>query len=402
MSKKIALLSLYDNTNYWNKLQNYAVQEIIKRHVDWKIITIKNYNKIDIWMNIKLWIYDFFKECKNTSIFNAFFHFIKKPFILIIRIVKNNYTKHNKDPFLEQQLINRMNSFIKFDNLIRKSDFIVNAYKPNTKLLEWFDYYIVGSDQVWNPRGVWIMPLFTLWYIKDNNKKISFSASFAVNSLPEWNKKGMKEISKFKSISVREIRGKEIIEEYTKRKDIQVLLDPSMLLPIESRNKISTYPKLFSEIWFKKNKYIFCYFLWNIDEKTKSEIERIARENECKITYIMDKNDPFFTSWPSEFIWLIKNAYLICTDSFHGSAFSLLYNKPFVVFNRIDPGQKEWEKNSMNSRITTLLEKFQINNRYFNGKIDNELLIPNYPQFETILNQEKLKADKFLKQAFSE
>ena len=403
MSKKIALLTLYGNYNYWNKLQNYAVQEIIKKYVkDSEITTIKNHGKTTVKSLIKIWIDYFINECKKESIFKVLFQLIKKSFNVIFNTIKKIYFKWEKNPLYEKQITNRSKNFIEFDKYIKTSDFNIDNCNPKTELLKWFDYYIVGSDQVWNPWLTRITPFFTLWYIKDNYKKISFSASFAANSLPKWNQKRMKEISKFKAISVRETRGKEIIEEYTGRKDIQVLLDPTMILSIESRDNVSKCPQQFKELWFKNNKYIFCYFLWNIREKTKSEIERVSKKHNCKIIYIMDINDPFYTCWPSEFIWLIKNAFLICTDSFHWSAFSLLYNRPFVVFNRIDPWQKEGEKNSMNSRIITLLEKFKVNDRYFSWEIDDKLLTTNYSQFERILNEEKIKADNFLKQAFSE
>lgn len=399
---KIALLTLYNN-NYWNKLQNYAVQEIIKKYVrNWEITTIRNNGKVTIKILLITWINYLFKEYKNTWIINTILQIIKKSLNILICTIKGNCSKWEKILFQEKQLSNRTNSFNKFNKHIKSSDFIEDVYRPNRKNLEWFDYYIVGSYQVRHPRSIHLMPLFTLWYIKDNNKKIAFSASFAIDHLPKWNSKGIKDISKFKAISVRETKWKEIIEEYTDRKDVQVLLDPTMLLPVESRDKISICPSQFKELWFENNKYIFCYFLWSITEKAKHEIERIAKEQNNKIIYIMDINDPFYTCWPSEFVWLIRNAYLVCTDSFHWSVFSLLYNKPFLVFNRVDPWQKEWEKNSMNSRLVTLLEKFQIKNRYFNWKIDNKLLMPDYPQFKNILNQEKIKADKFLKQAFDE
>ena len=399
---RIAILTLYGNYNFWNKLQNYAVQEIIKKNIgNWEIITIKNHIKTNIKDLIKIWLDYLHNEYKKTWIYKTIYLFIKKSFNVIINTTKKIVLKNNKQE-IKKELIIRNNNFIKFDEQIKTSKFTIDATKPRIELLESFDYYVVWSDQVRNPWECWIRQLFTLWYIKNNSKKIAFSASFWINSLPRWNKKRMNEISKFKAISVRETRGKEIIEEYTDRKDVQVLLDPTMLLPIENRDKVSKRPELFEESWFICNKYIFCYFLWNIEEKSKSEIERIAKEKNYKIIYIMNINDPFYTCWPAEFIWLVKNSYLICTDSFHWSVFSLLYNKPFVVFNRIDTWQKIWEKNSMNSRIITLLEKFKINDRYFNWRIDNKLLVPNYPQFEKILNEERIKADNFLKQAFSE
>ena len=108
----------------------------------------------------------------------------------------------------------------------------------------------------------------------------------------------------------------------------------------------------------KKPKYILNYFLGNLSPKRRKEIERVAKENNCEIINILDKNDPLYVSGPSEFLYLEKNAFLICTDSFHSSVFAILYNRPFVVFDREEKGIE-----NMGSRIDTLINKFKMNNR---------------------------------------
>ena len=89
---------------------------------------------------------------------------------------------------------------------------------------------------------------------------------------------------------------------------------------------------------------------------------KIAKEKNCKVINLLDKNDPYYVSGPSEFLWLEKHADLICTDSYHSSVFAILYNRPFVVFDRDQVGA-----DNMGSRIDTLLSKFELKNRKFNG-----------------------------------
>ena len=162
-----------------------------------------------------------------------------------------------------------------------------------------------------------------------------------------------------------------------------------MLISAEEWDKVSKKPKQ-----LKTNKYILNYFLGNISKEADIEIHRIAKENNCDIINILDKNSPFYLTGPSEFLYLEKNAFMVCTDSFHSSVFSIIYNVPFVVFEREQKGVPV-----MNSRIETLLNKFKLNDRKFTGKITNDKLKANYEDREKILEKEKKKSIDFLKRA---
>ena len=245
-----------------------------------------------------------------------------------------------------------------------------------------------GSDQVWNPKFDRLSDVDLLSFATPE-QRISFSASFGISELPEDTKEKVKrELENFKAISVREDSGKEIIENITKRKDIEVLVDPTMLLTAEEWDKVLKKPDQ-----LKTDKYILNYFLGNLSEERKQEIEKIAKENNCEIINILDKNSPFYKTGPSEFLYLEKNAFLICTDSFHSSVFAILYNRPFVVFDREDSNVK------MNSRLETLLNKFHLTNRWFNNKINEEQLIANYNEAYELLEKEREKASQFIKYA---
>jgi tRNA threonylcarbamoyl adenosine modification protein YeaZ len=277
------------------------------------------------------------------------------------------------------------------------------AYSNNTKVIPvsslkqyifgntGYDYYVVGSDQVWNPHHGKLKDLDLLVGIPDS-KRISYAASIGIDELPESVKdKAKEEWLKFKAISVREDKGKEIIEELTGRNDVQVNLDPTMLLTSEEWSKLAKRPKQ-----LKTDKYILNYFLGELSEQRKNEIERIAKENDCEIINILDKNGEFYETGPSEFLYLEQNAFLICTDSFHSSVFSILFNRPFIVFNREDINK------SMNSRIDTLINTFKLTNRNYEGKITADNLNHDYSEAFKILDSKRMEAKEYLRNALGE
>ena len=349
--KKALIFTLYGNHNYGNKLQNIAVQELLSNYdIDCKTVIFPKLKK------------------------NRFKNFIKK-------IIKILIPKYNKILRLDKI---RKSKFILFDKYIKKINF------KNINLEE-FNYIFVGSDQVWNPADDLSQQLVS--YLNKIEKKpiISISASIAVEKIPEkYIEKYRKQFLKIDYLSTREEEGKKIIIDLTNRKDINVLIDPTMIL---SRDKWDSYIK--KPAMLKNDKFILSYFLGELSDIRKSEIERIAKENNCEIINILDKNSPFYECNPSEFLYLEKNAFLICTDSFHSCVFAILYNRPFVVFDR---EQNDIPK--MNSRIDTLISKFKLKNRKYNGKkITLENLKHDYNETYIILEKERKKFDEFLTNA---
>ncbi len=280
----------------------------------------------------------------------------------------------------------RLINFLKFNKNIKFARFGIDKSHIIKNINKKYDYFITGSDQVWNPNFNRMSDIDFLVFATPE-KRVAFSASFGISEIPEDMKDYYKErLLGIKYLSVREDTGKDIIENLTGREDIQVLVDPTMLLTSEEWNKVIKKPKQ-----LKTDKYILNYFLGELSDKRKQEIERIAKENNCEIINILDKNSPFYENGPSEFLYLEKNAFMICTDSFHSCVFAILFNRPFVVFDREDSHVK------MNSRLDTLLNKFNLKSKWFNDKITKEQLQANYKEVYQILEEERKKAEKFIK-----
>ena len=355
----IGIITINDDNNYGNRLQNYATQMFLRK-LDLNPITIRNSIRLN-------------KNQKDLKYFLKF----------VIEICEN----------LEKKIIitKRRLRFKEFNKNIKFNNKIINWYGNYKKISDSCDAFVVGSDQVWNPYG----RMSDVELLNFTNKtKVAFAASLSISEFPNIdNEKIKNDLLKFSKISVREDAGKKIIEDLTGRKDIEVLIDPTMLLTANEWDCVSKKPKQLEN--FSKRKYILNYFLGELSKNRKEEINRIAIENDCNIINMLDKNDPFYQTGPSEFLYLIKNAFLICTDSFHSSVFSILYNKPFIVFDR------EGNRMNMNSRIETLLTKFKLKDKKFIDHIKEENLICDYTEAYNILEKEREKAKAFLKKALN-
>lgn len=344
--KKIGIITLNGNSNFGNKLQNYALLETLNRMDDNEVSTI--------WMNNK-------KSLKNH-----------------IKIIISS--------FIRTKGYRRVSKFKEFNKLLN-----IKRYKDLREINE-YDYLIVGSDQVWNYNFSSFN--YDLYFAINTAKKknIAYAASFGISTIEKkYEKMYKKGLNNFKSISVREYSGKEIVQDLTKRNDVEVLIDPTMLLTEDKWDKLIVAPKEFPV----DKKYILNYFLGELSEERKKEIRRIANENDCTIINILDKNDPYYAMGPKEFLYLEKNAFLICTDSFHSTVFAILFNRPFFVFEREDSEKK------MNSRLDTLLANFNFENRRFNGHISEDLLKCDYSHVDAILETERRKAEDFLSKAIN-
>lgn len=350
--KKIAIVTINDFENIGNRLQNYALQKFLEnQRVNVK--TIRNFSK-------KVGILSRFK-----SIFGNFYKSL-----------------------LRDKKSVRYTNFMKFNKNINFTFLGINKNNYSKKISNRFDYFIVGSDQVWNPNHGRLSDIDVLKGI-ESNKRISYAASFGVDSLSKSEEeKVKKEIEKFKCISVREIKGKEILSNILKDKDIFVNADPTLLLSQNEWCEIMKRP-----INMIKDRYVLNFFLGQKSGDTENKIYDFAKENNCKVIDMLDKKSDFYTCGPSEFIYLIKNAFMVFTDSFHATVFSIIFEKNFIVFDRVDSHK------NMNSRIDYLLTLFDLAERKNNIDIYNFSQAIDYSKSKKIIENQKLNSIKYIRKA---
>ncbi len=254
-----------------------------------------------------------------------------------------------------------------------------------------YNAFVIGSDQVWCDA---FFPLSAFWgeFAAPNKKVISYAASSSVKQfIPYAEKIFIKKLQRLDAISVREKTLKDYIERITDKK-ADVVLDPTFLLSKQEWLKIANPAVV------PNQKYIFCYFLGGKSAWQRKAARAYADKYGYELVhlpYIMQnirmadiylKGQGRYDVGPREFISLINGAECVFTDSFHGMAFSINFNKDFYVFNRDDKDGI----NSMTSRITDTLAMFGLTDRHITDKnavLESKTI--DYTDTNKILNQKK-------------
>ena len=222
-----------------------------------------------------------------------------------------------------------------------------------------FDCFICGSDQVFNYKLIKDDYNYMLEFVTDPAKKNSYAASFGLKSIDaEHAQKYKTLLSDFRHLSVRETQGRNIVRELLDR-ECDVVLDPVFLLSPDEWNKLVQ-----SRICTKK--YLLVY-QFSRSDRLSGMVELLAKSNNLEVVVInasfhksFGKAKYLFNVSPQEFIGLIKNAEFIVTNSFHGVAFSIIFEKQFFV--SITDGIT-----AVASRIESLLDVFGLSNRLTDG-----------------------------------
>ena len=337
--KKVGIVSCYFKDNYGSMLQAYATKKILdKNEIPNETINIK-YNKD-------------FKNGKRKYYLSQItnFKFIKNKLGMVkLKIDKKLNKQLGKNIAIRTQ---KYKEFRKEFNLSRSN----NTFKDLTnQAKELYSDVIVGSDQLWLPVNV-VADYYTLNWVPDEINKISYSTSFGFSSIPnKYVELYRNFLNRINYLSTREESGVQIIKDIVAR-DAKLVCDPTILLTKDEWHEESSKERKYDE------KYILCYFLGNNIEHRKFA-ERLRKKTGYKIVSLnhadeyVKYSDEFcdyapFDIGPMEWISLIENAEYVCTDSFHGTVFSILFNKMFFDFRR----HNNKSKVSTNSRIDSLLD----------------------------------------------
>lgn len=248
------------------------------------------------------------------------------------------------------------------------------------------DIYFAGSDQIWNTQfenGK--DPSFYLCFAPKGSVKASYAASFSVDKIAdEYKSKISKWLSDFDFVSVRESSGVDIVNSLGIRNALQTI-DPVFLLNAKE------WQSLEKEINISE-KYIVLY-----DFDMNSEIVEFARKVSnilnCKIYSVLPSkaaDRSFSQEGPNAFLYLIRNAEFVISNSFHATAFSLIFNRPFVVFNR---------KDSINTRMRDLLSGLKMSDRIISNIDTNDLNFlkdPNYSEAQGLIDLQIQKSEQFI------
>lgn len=369
--KRVIILSQPLHNNYGGLLQAFALQRIVKS-LGFQVVTDR----------IKL------KPKRKTTIHKVLSYFINK-----IKTIAKIILGHNLMTPQKYMVISRNTQYF-----IDKFIDTVSIASLSESEVEKFDIFIVGSDQVFRKLYSPVTEYF-LFALKDKKDKLklAYAASFGTDDLSEWTDDDIticKTLApKFKAISVREDSGVEIFNKVF-NSDAEHVLDPTLLLEKKEYLKI-----IEEEDAVIRSNVLMCYVLDKTPEKSNI-INQIKEKKNLNLLEIMPKEvfnkntkDIERCVYPSVSKWIagFRDADFVVTDSFHGTVFSIIFNKPFICIANKERGL---------TRFTSLLKIFNLENRLiFSSKDFSDTLLEdiNYEKVNIIWKKWKDKSIMFLK-----
>jgi len=280
----------------------------------------------------------------------------------------------------------------------------VNTMPELADLSNELDAIICGSDQIWAPTC--FDDKYFLSFVRDEKKMVAYAPSIGLTKIENVFVAGKmkKLIGRFKHLSVREQQGAELIKNLCGY-EVQVVLDPTLLYQANEWDRFTVNAKIPDD--FKKKSYAICYFLGK-SSKYENAVKSLEHKLSLPVYVIPVFQNQYskgnvlpFEVGPAEFVQLIANAKYVMTDSFHGLAFSVTYNKPFTVFKRFSDDSKL----DQNSRIYNLLDMLKLRTRLedtISFRADKSLFICDFNEANDILAKRRKESQSFLCKAIQE
>lgn len=372
---KIGILTQPLLNNYGGILQAFALQKTLAKLGHTSIVINRQFPN----------------KGKYKKILSIIFRLIKYIFVskkTIIRV----WTSKKEENIINQHFISFISNHINTSKPIKSNKELKSITKQN------FDAYIVGSDQVWRPKYSPCLENYFLDFLDKENKsiKISYAASFGVDSWelsPKETKKCSELIKKFDAVSVRENSGVDLCRDKFNF-EARLVLDPTLLLGKEE------YENLILNKDKKNSNGLFIYFL-DLNEEKKKISNIISKKLSLREFFFLPniinqdnkKSKLSERIYPSISEWLsgLMNSEFILTDSFHGTVFSIIFNKPFLSV--VNEGRGK-------TRFISLLKIFNLEERLIYSindltieKINSKL---DFDNINKILYQKKIESINFI------
>lgn len=335
---KIGLITLY-RENYGSILQCYSLKLFLNSlNNECDVLYLKDDENLFHLDVIKRKIKILIKVIFNPS-FLRFLLFSK------LGLNKNSLTKES-----ESKMDTFVGSFLK-PQCVLSADLKKNEWQNQ------YDYFVVGSDQIWNV-GHFVQP-FSFLQFAPRKKRIAVAVSFGISKIPWINQRNLRTaLSGFDLISVREETGVEIVKKYSNSKVCRIA-DPTFIYNADEWRDIAKNTKP------TQKKYILFHFLNEPNQIAVESVKWLSERLNLDVVavgynYEVLKSVNRFVYMdgdPWDYVSLIDNAEYVLTDSFHTCLFSVNFDKKFFVFNR------RYVVLSQNSRINDMLNRFSLQDR---------------------------------------
>ena len=277
---------------------------------------------------------------------------------------------------------------------------LLRSYPELYELNSEYDAFVCGSDQIWSP--ICYDDKYFLSFVENPEKMVAYAPSIGSTYIanPTIKERMSAHISRFQHLAVREQQGADLIKSLTGQ-IARVVLDPTLLINAAEWDEFAAVEKTNK---LADKEYILCYFLGEPD-KYMDYVKRISAK--MGVSYYVipqtikqkkSKNVVPFEVGPSEFVSLVRNAKYVCTDSFHGMAFSINYNIPFSVFKRF----RDNDPKNQNSRVLNLLKILNLENRLvdYTDKTDITAMFScDFSETNLCLSEQRINSIEYLKGA---
>lgn len=305
--KKVLLVTIYDNHNFGNRLQNYALQKVVESY-NFEVTTLDDRDsKIH---RMKGRIKGMMKRME-ASLKNQ-----KK----IIRPTKAGGPSNS-----EMVLKFNQNNF----RYIKKTTSLKSFFTDWSS----YDLAIAGSDQIWHKWSKFDPLELPYYYLRfmPREKRVSYAASFGFEEFPKKDRRQHRiGLNGMREISCREESGCRLVEELTGRR-VPRVLDPTLLLSADEWRELEKQADGFGE---KQGNYAFAFFLGVKSDEYREYMAAIMKEKGIdKLIEVYDEK--IGACGPCEFLSLIDHAQFVFTDSFHCTVFSTIFEKNFTAFRRV-------------------------------------------------------------------
>lgn len=364
--KKIGIVTWFGGSNYGTSLQAYALYHTVEQ-LGAKAYLLRKHLS---WRNV---IGNFIRYIKGTS-----------------RPMPNQGLSSQKQKKIQTFKQNAFQQFPLCYGFIGKLIYSLQIQKLNC--------IISGSDQLWNPYHT--EPFLLLQNFK--TKKYSYASSIGVTDIPtQYHPLYKKALATYSAISVRESTAIPILKHFTNC-PITKVVDPTFLLTKHDWIKFASNSSL--SITFQQP-YILCYFVaengyyWErLQELQKvSGISRVV-VLPMKPGHFKNEYEIIESAGLEDFVQLIAQSSIVCTDSFHATTISINLQKDFITLLRF----KSSDSISQNSRIYDLLERYKLTNRLLDSPITSTLMPIDYTETSKILERDRQDSIKYLKHILNE
>lgn len=322
---KVAINTIVDDHNYGNRLQNYALQQVLcGLGIDAQ--TIDRRARIQT-------------ETKAQKLTDAFLD--HSLFYRISQRVKHSVNSSNR---LTQKTVRPNLAEFSRNNIC-----FLSSDDPVKTVNNSFDLLLTGSDQVWNYH-FWSGP--TIEFGRGIHiRKASYAASIGVSRIPNSLRRAYVEgLRDYEILTMREQAGADLVKQLTGR-PAAVVLDPTMLLPVSEWRALSKKSRFAQQ---PLDSYVLAYFLTPPSQAIREKIDSFAADYGVNIYYLFEIINEKAVG-VEDLLWLIEHASIVFGDSFHASVFSILFRRPFQTLTRSAD-----VLGNMQSRLDTLFSTLSI------------------------------------------